>query len=171
MAGAIETSRLAFTEIDQDVSLALRKVWPIIEKDLDGILDKFYRHIATEPEIAARLEQGPSAEMLKQAQIRFWQSLFNDAFNEDYFEHARQLGEAHAGIGLGPRWHIAALTFIQPRLFRLIARKHKRAKKAVRYCNAVAKAIAMDMYLAQDAAGSSDESRQFETGSEFGRCA
>ena len=162
MTRVVETSRLAFTEADQDVFLALRKAWPFIEKDISRIVAEFYRHIATDPEIAAKLEQGPSADMLKQTQVRFWQSLFNDGFKEEYSEHARQLGEAHAGIGLGARWHNAALSFIQPRFFNLIARKHKRAEDAMRYCNAIARAIIMDMDLTQDATGSAEEARHLK---------
>ncbi|MEP3116344.1 protoglobin domain-containing protein [Nisaea sp.] len=162
MAEQTEISRLAFTEIDQGELLALKKIWPLLEKGLPSILDQFYRHIAADPDIAIKLEQGPGPDILKQAQIRFWQSLINDGFNDDYLARSREIGELHAGIGLGPRWHIGAAAFIQPRLFNLIASKHRRADDAMRYCSALAKAIALDMDLAQDAAGSSDETEKLK---------
>ena len=81
MANETETSRQAFTEIDQGTLLALKQIWPVIEKGLPSILDQFYRHIASDPEIAANLEQDLDPDSFKQAQTRFWQSLFNDQFN------------------------------------------------------------------------------------------
>ncbi len=162
MAERTEISRLTITEIDQGTLLALNKIWPVVENGLPLILDKFYRHIASDPDVALKLEQGPDPDMLKRAQTEFFQSLFNDDFGEVYLGHARQIREIHAEIGLGPRWHIGAIAFIQPRLFSLIARKHKRADDAMRYCSAVAKAIALDMDLAKDNAAPSDETEKLK---------
>lgn len=155
MTDQTKTSRLAFAEIDHSALSALKEIWPLVESGLPQILDQFYRHIASTPETAVILERGPGIDQLKKAQIRHWQSVFNDGFNQDFLDRAHKIGEIHARIGLDPRWYIGAYAFIQPRLFTLIARKHKRADSAALYCGAVTKAIALDMDLALDAYNSS----------------
>ena len=157
MTDQTETSRLTFAEIDQSTLTTLRDVWPLVERSLPQILDQFYRHISSTPETAVILEHGPGIEPLKKAQIRHWQSVFTDGFNQDFLDRAQKIGEIHSRIGLSPRWYIGAYAFIQPRLFSLIAKHHKRADAATRYCNAVAKAIAIDMDLALDSYSSSGE--------------
>lgn len=156
------TSRLDFAGIDQDALLALKEIWPLIEAELPSILDEFYRHIAATSETAAQSEDGPGIDTLKQAQIDHWHALFNEGFNQTFTESAARVGVIQTNAGLGQRWHIGACSFIQPRLFALIARKHKRADKTTRYYGAIAKAIALDMDLAMDTDGSSIETKKLK---------
>lgn len=162
MTDQTENARRAFAEIDQSVLTALSEIWPLVKSGLPLILDAFYDHISSAPETAIILKKGRSIEALKEAQTEHWQSVFNDGFNAGYFERARRIGTVHSRIGLTPRWYIGAYAFIQPRLFSLIARKHKRADTAARYCNAVAKAIAVDMDMALDAYNSSGEAEKLK---------
>ncbi|WP_420403335.1 protoglobin domain-containing protein [Nisaea sp.] len=157
MPDIAQTSRLAFAGLDKNTLSDMKAIWPVIEAGLPSVLDAFYEHISAAPETAGILEKGPGIDALKRAQTEHWRCVFNDGFDDAHLQRAIRIGRIHARIGLTPRWYIGAYAFIQPLLFRLIAKKYKRTEDALRYCNAVSRAIAIDMDLALEAYSSSDE--------------
>ncbi|WP_193184103.1 methyl-accepting chemotaxis protein [Nisaea sediminum] len=162
MTDAAQTSRLAFAGLDKNTLADMKAIWPVIEAGLPSVLDAFYTHVSAAPETAAILEKGPGIDALKRAQTEHWRTVFNDGFSAEHLERAIRIGKIHAKIGLTPRWYIGAYTFTQPLLFKLIAKKYKRTEDALRYCNAVARAVAIDMDLALEAYSSSEETEKLK---------
>ncbi|TKW61973.1 MAG: hypothetical protein DI628_04955 [Blastochloris viridis] len=102
------TARAAYLRLATPSTAAdMRRIWPLIETPLDAILDRFYRHIGAQPELAPMLK-GRDIGRIKNAQFEHWKGIFLNGFDRDYETRVTRIGIAHAKIGLGPRWFFGA---------------------------------------------------------------
>ena len=72
--------RVAFMGITPQTRAALRAFWPHVSKALPAILDSFYAHARTVPDLAQLV--GNRVDALKSAQGRHWQRLFSGSFDD-----------------------------------------------------------------------------------------
>mgnify|MGYP006272758797 CR=1 FL=1 len=116
-------SRLRYQQVTEEVRANLRKFWKVVEPNLPQILDKFYQHALTEPELAALV--GTQAARLKTAQSSHWGRLFSGEFDATYFEGVRRIGAAHCRIGMEPRWYIGGYNLVLNELIRVAQAHYK----------------------------------------------
>jgi hypothetical protein len=107
------SSRMNFMRITPETSTLLREFWKIAEPKLPDILEAFYRHVTSEPKLAAML--GKDIPRLKTAQGTHWARLFDGAFDADYMRGVRTIGHIHNKIGLEPRWYIGGYNMVLSR--------------------------------------------------------
>jgi methyl-accepting chemotaxis protein len=139
--------RLAFARLDRETAETLRRTWPLIEPILPNLLERFYRHLAGEPELARLV--GDRAGTLAAAQRRHWQRVFGGRFDADYAASVKAIGRAHHRIGLEPRWYIAAYQFVLGEITaHLVAREWWRRRRLARRLQAIERAVLLDMDLA-----------------------
>lgn len=140
-------ARLRFMRIDANTSETLRHFWTIVEPRLPGILDAFYAHITTEPEIAELL--GDHTPRLKRVQGDHWMRLFSGQFDEAYMRGVQTIGRVHNRIGLKPRWYIGGYNFVLAQLSNLAIQSYRyRPAKQAAVLVAVNAAVMLDMDLA-----------------------
>lgn len=140
-------ARLRFMRIDASTSETLRRFWTIAEPRFPGILDAFYAHITTEPEIAKLL--GDATPRLKRAQGDHWARLFSGQFDETYMRGLQTVGRVHNRIGLKPRWYIGGYNFVLAQLTSLAVQSYRyRPAKLAAVLVAVNAAVMLDMDLA-----------------------
>ncbi|HWA49367.1 MAG TPA: globin-coupled sensor protein [Dongiaceae bacterium] len=139
--------RLAFMLIGEADRSNLREFWKSVEPALRDMLEGFYRHVGSQPELARLVgDQGPR---LKQAQQNHWARLFSGAFDEAYMNGSRQIGLAHSRIGLEPRWYIGGYAFVLRRLIELAARTYRLRPQRLRdVVTSFTAAVLLDMDLA-----------------------
>src|SRR3569833_452196 len=101
---------MRFMQISNATGEALREFWKVIEPKLPEILDGFYNHLASEPELAKLV--GNQTPRLKQAQGSHWARLFAGHFDDTYMDSVRTIGLTHNRIGLEPRWYIGGYKFV-----------------------------------------------------------
>jgi methyl-accepting chemotaxis protein len=143
--------RSAFMRLDAAACARLREAWTVVEPGLDGLLDRFYGHLATHPEMAAMLARHAARgiEGLKQAQREHWRRLFSGRFDAAYEAGVRRVGKAHARIGLDPRWYYGGYALALGEIGRLIAARTRwNAPRAAALMDAVTAAVLLDMDLA-----------------------
>jgi signal transduction histidine kinase len=99
--------RLQFLSLDGAGQVALEDVAPFLEQHLPEALDALYAKIRAFPETRGLFADEAQLERAREAQFRHWRLLGSSAFGADYVEAARQVGQAHARIGLDPRWYIS----------------------------------------------------------------
>jgi methyl-accepting chemotaxis protein len=117
--------RLALLSVagpDKDVLRAFR---PVLERCLDGILDEFYRHIRSFPELQALFPHEGVVNHAKAAQKKHWMRLFSGAFDADYMNSVREIGRTHARIGLEPHWYIGGYAMVLARLLAVATETQK----------------------------------------------
>ena len=139
--------RLQFAQIDAATCDQLKKLWPVIEGEIDGILDGFYRHVKAVPALGSMV--GDKQNTLMSAQKAHWQKLFTAGFSPDYVESIDTIGRVHSRIGLEPRWYIGGYKFILVRLHQLVLKKYRLSPaKQDAAVDALTAAVFLDMDLA-----------------------
>lgn len=142
-----DTRRIRFLRLDSNVRSALQQFWPVVEPALPRILDGFYSHLASFPEIAGLV--GAQKTRLKRAQIEHWQRLFSGRFDEAYIAGVRAIGQAHQRIGLEPRWYIGGYCFVLVALLDLSMRSSwLRPARRADIQRAIVTAVMLDMDIA-----------------------
>ena len=116
-------ARMRFMRIDASTSETLRRFWKIVEPQLPAILDAFYAHITTEPEIAKLLAS--DIPRLKRVQGDHWARLFDGQFDEAYMRGVQTIGRVHNRIGLKPRWYIGGYNFVLAQLSTLAVQSYR----------------------------------------------
>ena len=140
-------SRLRFAQVTEKTVRNLRELWSVVQPHLPSILDGFYAHIGSEPNLARLV--GNQASHLKQAQGAHWQRLFSGSFDTAYFEGIHRIGLAHKKIGLEPRWYMGGYRYVMNRLVAIAVRKYRWSPKKLRdVIAAMNTAILLDMELA-----------------------
>ncbi len=135
--------RLAFLQIDTKTRDTLRALRSEVENVLPGVLDQFYEHIRSEPQVARFFGVGGgSGDMsgAKSRQITHWLLILTGEFDATYVESVRKIGLMHAKIGLEPRWYIAGYSFITSRLLQHVVT----ARAANPFSSKVAQATMLD---------------------------
>ncbi|MER2605418.1 MAG: globin-coupled sensor protein [Siculibacillus sp.] len=140
--------RLRFARIDQYTKTHLVAVWGEIEPELPRILEAFYSHVQTQPDLAALI--GARATDLASAQKRHWGRVFSGNFDEDYARSVRAIGMAHHRIGLEPRWYIGGYQFVLNEIVGVLVARTPwwRTRRLHARLAAVNKAVMLDMDFA-----------------------
>ncbi|WP_413204723.1 protoglobin domain-containing protein [Rhodospirillum sp. A1_3_36] len=141
-------ARLAFLGLSDQSRSDLRAAWSLVRPHLPSLIDGFYAHITRNPDLVAILDKGPEIPVLKTKQAEHWEILFSGSFDGDFFERAKRIGDAHALIGLDPRYYIAGYTFFLQRVQEVLIRGKHKPESMTRQLNAITSAIMLDMDLA-----------------------
>ena len=143
-------ARLEFARITKATAEDLRAAWKSLDPFLPGIIDQFYRHIQTQPLMAAKL--AGHLDRLKTAQAQHWKRLFAATFDESYMRGAYTIGDVHNRVGLEPRWYIAGYQFILNQLVETLLADRKISRKdQPRFTRALIAAVLLDVDLALSA--------------------
>ncbi len=144
--------------MDGATRATLRELRPLIARIMPGILDEFYTHAVTYPEIARLFPDQAIMQHAKDMQVRHWDLIAAAEFDESYVKSVTRVGETHHRLGLEPQWYIGGYTFLTSALHEAVELEGKvkwfgwnvkaqRAKKAIQLA-AITKAAQIDMELA-----------------------
>ncbi len=141
------TERARMAGITPAGSAALVAFWPQVERMLPKVLDGFYSHLAEAPAMQGLTPTRIAGSGKHQA--AHWARLFTGRFDADYLDGVRRIGEAHARIGLAPRWYIAGYSFVLPHLMSEAVRAHRfSATRRTTTIHAITSAVMLDMDIA-----------------------
>ena len=108
--------RLDFIGIDGTVVTRLRGLGPFLERTLRPALANFYDRVRRYPETRKAFRDEAHIAAAEAAQVRHWGVIASGQFDADYFAASRRIGNAHARIGLAPRWYIGGYAVITEQL-------------------------------------------------------
>lgn len=143
-------ARLEFLKLGEADTATLKEFRQVLETNLDGILDQFYSHVVSVPELKAKF---PSQEMLDHAraeQKKHWlNNVFAGNFGSEFMETVSTIGRAHVRVDLAPRWYMAGYCFTLNKLVDLATKTYGRdQRKLSAVLQAINKAVFLDMDLA-----------------------
>ena len=139
--------RTRFIGLNPEACRLLVAFWPIVEPELPKIIDGFYQHVTSVPQLKALV--GDQIPRLKQAQTAHWKRLFSGRFDDAYFAGVHTIGAVHHRIALEPRWYIAGYTYVLNRLVALAVRTHRWSPgKLAAQIAAVNAGVMLDMDIA-----------------------
>jgi methyl-accepting chemotaxis protein len=141
--------RLKFIDFGEQDAAALRRVRPVMERNLDRILTKFYAHIETYPNLMEMFGGPAGVAHARSAQAQHWLQLFASSFDAAYVGRVLRIGKTHSRIGLEPRWYIAGYSLAFGELL-TVAAEASRWKPTERAATlkALTKAVMLDMDFA-----------------------
>jgi signal transduction histidine kinase/DNA-binding response OmpR family regulator len=144
-------SRSEFLGLDAENRRLLRQFRPVVAERIERIIADFYGHIGSVPELAAMLGEGVHMGRLRAAQSAHWLQLFDAAFDQDYVERTRRIGDAHYRHRLAPSLYMGGYCFILNSLV-AAAIEHCAAEPArlAGLIQAITRAVFLDMDLALD---------------------
>jgi len=115
--------RLEFLGLDGGAE-ALRHIRPALEKALGPALDAFYDRVRAEPELRRFFRDDAHIGRAQSAQQSHWSLIARGDYQTGYAENVRRIGEAHARIGLEPRWYVAGYALILEQLLAASVQAH-----------------------------------------------
>lgn len=144
--------RKHFLRLDADDEQALTLLHRALGDGLPSLVDDFYRHLLSYPQMRALLPEAQALERLKRAQLVYFQRLTEGKYDEAYGQDRERVGLAHARIGLPPGWYFGAYSFylcaLVPRVVQLTQLTPQQQQAALQ---ALTKVVFLDMGIAIDA--------------------
>jgi C4-dicarboxylate-specific signal transduction histidine kinase len=141
---------LAFLGLDAEAREALRSAAPFLDEHLPAAMDAFYAKALDFPETRRLFADDDRLRRAREAQMRHWRLLVDGAFDAAYVDAVRNIGVAHARIGLAPNWYVSGygvvLTFLVRKAFEQAAEGDD-AGLTGRQVSALIQAAMMDMEL------------------------
>jgi methyl-accepting chemotaxis protein len=108
--------RLDFIGIDGSVIARLRALGPFLERSVRPALSSFYERIRRFPETRRVFRDEAHIASAEAAQVRHWGVIATGNFDAGYFKASRRIGNAHARVGLAPRWYIGGYAVVTEQL-------------------------------------------------------
>lgn len=142
--------RVLFTRITEADSVALREFKDVLSQRMEELLDEFYSHVTSVPNLKSLFRDEAHISHAREAQKKHWMlRVFSGNFDADYVTSVSAIGHAHARIGLDPRWYIGAYCFVIGRLHAITQETYiDDPERMMRTIEAVNKAVFLDMDFA-----------------------
>lgn len=149
--------RLDFNGIDETVCNRLKQMKPLLEKAMSGALDKFYQQVQAAPQTKHFFPTPAVIAHAKEKQAKHWSVIASAEFGAEYAANVKAIGQAHARLGIEPRWYIGGYALVLEQLIhaivearwpRLLSGGEKAAADVAGSLSALVKAALLDMDLA-----------------------
>ncbi|GIO68118.1 globin-coupled sensor protein [Paenibacillus cookii] len=96
---------IKLTEQDMEILAQHR---PVFEKVVEEVVNRFYAHIATEPELMEIIGRFTTIDRLKETQREYWLSLAEGRIDDAYLERRVAIGLVHSRVGLGVEYYLGS---------------------------------------------------------------
>ena len=142
--------RISFMRITTESRELLRELRDILEHNLDPILDDFYSHVTSIPELAAKFSGASHIGQAREAQKRHWlNGVFSARFDNEYMQGVNRIGRTHERIGLEPRWYMGGYALALEGIQKLVIDNFgSEPEKMTKMLASVNQAVFLDMDLA-----------------------
>ncbi|WP_198781744.1 diguanylate cyclase domain-containing protein [Shewanella putrefaciens] len=115
----IEFRKALFSFTQADVK-ALLSFKPIIEENIDKIVDDFYGLQTSVSEIALLIGDSDTLARLRTAQRRYVLDLFNGVYDLEYVNNRLRIGLVHKRIGVEPKLYLSAVHTLKELIYTVI---------------------------------------------------
>lgn len=114
---------LAHHGVTASVLETVRGLRPFIERNLDGVLDRFYAHLQSDATLAGFFSSASAMQHAREKQAEHWKHMFSGALDDAYFASVRRIAHAHLRIGLPLGRYIAGYAHVAADLHRTLIRQ------------------------------------------------
>ena len=119
---AFLAERLDFIGMDKPARAALKALQPLIEQSIGKALEIFYAKVSATPATAKFFADDRHKAMAKGAQERHWAIIATANYTDDYVSGVKKIGQAHARLGLEPRWYIGGYALVMEQVIGAVVR-------------------------------------------------
>lgn len=114
--------RLELVSLTADCMTALQQVSPIIEENVDIIVEEFYGAQLKIDQIAILIGDADTLYRLKSAQRQYILDLFSGQYNSSYVNNRLRIGMVHKRIGVDPKLYLSAISTLKNILFSILSK-------------------------------------------------
>jgi len=144
--------RLEFLGLAEEDASRLRHTGGVFATLADQFVEEFYAHLFAFEETARFLKDPTVVERLKRTQKDHFRSMFAARWNEAFVKERRQVGKAHADIGVEPQFFLGAYNqFLKFYLSNFWTVGKKVTQDDVEQMQTLLKGIFLDVGLSLDA--------------------
>jgi methyl-accepting chemotaxis protein len=146
--------RLAFIGFDAATRSRLKALKPLLVKAIGPALATFYDKVRQTPETARFFEDDAHMAAARGRQEQHWDIIGSAEYGDDYVRAVEGVGQAHARLGLEPRWYIGGYALVTEQLVHAVIedqwpgflmRNKGGAAKVAASLSALMKAVMLDM--------------------------
>ncbi len=128
----------------------LLKSKPIIEENIDEIVDVFYKKQTAIDEIALLIGDADTLARLRAAQRRYIIDLFSGVYDEQYVNNRLRIGMVHKRIGVEPKLYLSAVLSLKELIIATLTKNIKQKTVLKGTLSALEKLITFDTTLVFD---------------------
>jgi diguanylate cyclase (GGDEF)-like protein len=136
--------------IDEEVVKTLRGCRDLIEPRLADVVDAFYRHQLTIPEVAAQIGDEETLARLHPAQCAYVLDLFGGCCDRAYVERRLRVGQVHEHLGVSPELYMAAMITLREKIEAQLLHRITGPERRATVHRALGRLLVFDASLAMD---------------------
>jgi len=149
--------RLNFLGLDNAARGRLRGLQPVIRREIGPALETFYREVRAHPHTRSFFKDERHIESAAGRQSHHWEIIASGDYGQAYVDGVEAIGQAHARLGLEPRWYIGGYALVGEHLMKSVIKeawpksmlgKSGAAEAAGEQIGALLKAMLLDMDFA-----------------------
>lgn len=126
----------------------LKEFKPIMERDVETIVKRFYAHITTVPGLKSIIDQFSTLDRLYITQKKYLLSIFTDQIDEEFMTWRIKIGEVHKRVNLPPFYYLSSYqTMYDEILPRIFQHYRKKPEQALRLSLAVLRIFSFDQQV------------------------
>ncbi len=145
----IEQRKRLFLMAEHDVE-QLKAVKPLIERNIDMLVSRFYGMQTSIPEIALLIGDADTLKRLGQAQRKYISDLFSGLYDLEYVNNRLRIGLVHKRIGVEPKLYLSAVQTLKKLLVEVLRSEIQDAEQCAEVVNALEKLMLFDITLVFD---------------------
>ena len=135
---------------DHDLYI-LSELQPVIAKNIEAIVDAFYRNLKNEPSLRAIIEEHSSVERLSRTLAVHVQEMFQGTMEDAFIQKRLKIAQVHLHIGLLPKWYMSSFQDMEQSILYFIDRHLINRADMLPAVRAVTKIINLEQQLVLEA--------------------
>ncbi|HBA88814.1 MAG TPA: hypothetical protein DCZ75_12785 [Geobacter sp.] len=143
--------RKELLRLGPEEAATLVKCRPIIEAEIDNVVEEFYRIQTRNPEVTKLMGDEEMVRRLHVSQRKYILGLFDGCTDGQYVGNRLRIGIVHKNIGVDPKFYLAAVKTLKDLLFRALARNINDPASLEEASQALDKLLYFDITLVFDA--------------------
>nr|WP_066298413.1 globin-coupled sensor protein [Bacillus sp. FJAT-29937] len=164
--GKVELNIIKGSELEKQVQMIgltkkdlgfINSLQPFIIKNIDYIVDRFYKNLENEPTLLHIINDNSSIERLKMTLKQHISEMFEGVIDETYFEKRIRIAHIHVRIGLKTKWYMCAFQDLFLSLINIIEEKIMDKENLLLSIKAVSKILNLEQQLVLEAYDSEAE--------------
>jgi len=139
--------RLNFLKFDSNLRAVLQKNGAVLEKNIDGVIEDFYNHVAGYTQLTKKFDN--DAPNSRSEQRKHWLQLFSGQLDNSYVERATQIGRAYGEAEIEPQWYTGGYAVVLSSIANLLVDEYRKKPEDLKVAlESAIKAAFLDVDLA-----------------------
>ncbi|WP_280772030.1 globin-coupled sensor protein [Salipaludibacillus daqingensis] len=143
--------QLMLTQIAEEDLHVLQSMKPLIEENLDQVMDEFYDKLLAVPDLERIIKKHSSTDRLKKTLRTHIIEIFDGVINEEFYQKREIVAKVHLMIGLTPKWYMASFQSLTLSMIKIVVENIQLPNEQKIALGAITKMLNFEQQLVLDA--------------------